>query len=167
MEQVLININDPSWWFTGLFFVIVGIIFPKLLSAWIPRGWKYIAKLIPKITENVQRWKEKRILLTVKRYRQHQVKINWLISRYWALAILYMMYASFLGITFSLSNEIAEKVTEVGNFIPLIAPLYFFQILIVWERSVLNRTIKAHIKWQKCITRRFNAIPASPPLDSL
>jgi hypothetical protein len=40
MEQILKNLNDPSWWFTGVFFVVLGILLTKLLFNWIQRCFK-------------------------------------------------------------------------------------------------------------------------------
>ncbi|WP_323898398.1 hypothetical protein [Aeromonas hydrophila] len=155
MEQILINLKDPSWWFTGIFFLVVGILLTKLLSTWLPSVWKYVAKLVPRMTVRIQRWKERRILLSVKRYRQHQVKVNWLISRYWALVTLFIMYAGFLAVSLSLSSDVG-KTTEIKKFFPLVLPIYIFQILIMWEQVILKRVMKAHIDWHKRITIRLS-----------
>jgi hypothetical protein len=154
MEQILTNIKDPSWWFTGVFFLVVGILLTKLLSTWIPSIWKYISKLVPRMTRRIQRRKERRILIRVKRYRQHQIKVNWLISKYWALVTLFIMYAGFLAVSFSLSSEIDEKTTEIRKLLPLVLPIYTFQLLIMWERIILKRVMKAHINWNKRIITR-------------
>jgi len=156
MEQILTNLKDPSWWFTGVFFLVVGILLTKLLSTWIPGIWKYIAKLIPKITRRIQRWKERRILINVKRYRQHQIKVNWLISRYWALVTLFIMYGGFLAVSFSLSSDVTDKTTEIRKLLPLVVPIYAFQVLIMWEQVILKKVMKAHINWQKRIRMRSN-----------
>jgi|SRR5690554_4144131 len=154
MDQILDNLHDPSWWFTGIFFVLVGILLTKALSSWLPKILKVIAKLVPRITRRVQRWKERKILIRVKRYRQYQTEVVWLTTRYWSLMTLFTMYAGFLAISFSLSPEVADKSTEIKKLFPLVLPIYAFQLLISWEQVVLKRVRKAHIQWQKSITRR-------------
>lgn len=154
MDQILNNLQDPSWWFTGIFFLLVGILITKALSSWLPKIWKFIAKLVPRITRRVQRWKERKILKRVKRYRQHQTEVVWLTTRFWSLMTLFSMYAGFLAISFSLSPEVANKSTEIKKLFPLVLPIYFFQLLIMWEQVVLKRVRKAHIQWQKRITTR-------------
>ncbi|QTE89594.1 hypothetical protein JKK33_14560 [Shewanella algae] len=154
MDQILENLQDPSWWFTGIFFLLVGILLTKALSSWLPKIWKSAAKLVPRITRRVQRWKERKILKRVKLYRQHQTEVIWLTTRFWSLMTLFTMYAGFLAISFSLSPEVADKSTEIKKLFPLVLPIYAFQLLIMWEQVILKRVRKAHIQWQKRITRR-------------
>ena len=167
MDQILINLQDPSWWFTGVFFVLVGILITKIVFTWLPKLWRYISKLIPKATLRITRWKEKTILLRVKRYRQHQIKVNWLIARYWAMAILATMYMGFLAVSYSLSNESHENSKEITKLLPLVLPAYFLQILVMWERSILKRVINEHIKWDKRIINRSSkdALTRAAELD--
>jgi hypothetical protein len=160
MEQILTNIKDPSWWFTGVFFLVVGILLTKLLSTWIPNIFKYIAKIVPRMTRRIQRCKERRILVTVKSYRQHQIKVTWLICRYWSLFTLFIVYGGFLAVSFSLSSEVTEKAMEIKKFLPLVLPIYAIQILVMWEQIVLKRVMKAHIDWKKRITIRLSTVSA-------
>lgn len=154
MDQILDNLQDPSWWFTGIFFLLVGILLTKVLSSWLPKIWKFIAKIVPRVTRRVQRWKERIILKRVKLYRQYQTEVIWLTTKYWSLMTLFTMYAGFLAISFSLSPEVADKSTEIKKLFPLVLPIYAFQLLIMWEQVILQRVRKAHIQWQKRITRR-------------
>lgn len=149
MDQILINLKDPSWWFNGIFFVVIGILLTKLGTTWLPYLWKLLAQIIPKVTSKFQRWKKRRILIRVKRYRQHAVKVNWLNSRYWTLVTVFILYGGFLAISYSLTRELGEKPNEVRKLIPVVAPIYFFQLFVMWEQAVLKAVIKAHIKWQK------------------
>ena len=154
MDQILDNLQDPSWWFTGIFFLLVGILLTKVLSSWLPKIWKFIAKIVPRVTRRVQRWKERIILKRVKLYRQYQTEVIWLTTKYWSLMTLFTMYAGSLAISFSLSPEVADKSTEIKKLFPLVLPIYAFQLLIMWEQVILQRVRKAHIQWQKRITRR-------------
>lgn len=148
MDQILENLQDPSWWFTGIFFLLVGMILTRALSSWLPITWKLIGKLVPKITLRLQRWKERRILKIVKRYRQHQTEVIWLTTRYWSLMTLFIFYAGFLAISFSLQSEVSGKSTEIRKLFPLVLPLYVFQSIVMWEQVVLKIVRMSHIQWK-------------------
>jgi len=156
MDQILVNMRDPSWWFTGVFFVLIGILFTKLASDWLPRAWIYLGRVIPHVTRKLQRWRERKILLIVKRYRQHEVKVYWQISRYWALTTILIIYAGFIMISFAVSNSAERELTEIKRFFPLVLPFYGLQFIVMWEQSVLKRVMKAHIKWKQGVTSAAN-----------
>ncbi len=156
MEQIIINLKDPSWWFTGIFFLVIGILLAKVLTTWIPSIWECVTMLVPKITSRIQRWKERKILIRVKHHRQYQIKVNWLISRYWSLLTVFSVFLVLLVVLFSLSNEIADKSIKIRKLFPLVLPIYAFQIFIIWEKIVLMRVMRAHINWLKRTTIRSN-----------
>ncbi|MBN7771367.1 hypothetical protein KUV44_12525 [Marinobacter daepoensis] len=156
MDQILVNMKDPSWWFTGVFFVLVGIFLTKLASDWLPRAWVYLGRVIPHVTRKIQRWRERKILLRVKRFRQYEIKVHWLISRYWALATIFIMYTGFIMISFAVSNSAERELTEIKRFFPLVLPIYGLQFIVMWEKSVLKRVMTAHIKWKQGVTSAAN-----------
>src|SRR4030065_624167 len=49
-QKILQNLADPSWWFTGTFFVVLGIILTKLLFSWIPKVWRKISIIRPALS---------------------------------------------------------------------------------------------------------------------
>ena len=152
MDQILKNMEDPSWWFTGIFFILMGILLTKLTFSWLPIAWNKISKLIPVISRKITRWKEREVLLTIKRYRQHEVKINWLIGRYWCLATVSILYMGFLAISFMVSKSIDNEHKTILSLLPAVFPFYLLMLRTMWEKNVLKRTIKAHIQWNKRIT---------------
>ncbi|MBS0045158.1 hypothetical protein KFE26_23205 [Shewanella sp. M16] len=154
MDQILENLKSPSWWFTGVFFILVGILLTKVFTKWLPYIWIYVAQRVPKLTRRFQRWKELKVLKRVKRYRQHQTEVMWLISKFWSLMTVFTIYTVFIMVSFSLSTEVADKSNEIKKLLPLVLPLYAFQVLIMWEQVVLKRVRKAHIAWQKRIKNK-------------
>ncbi|TON32773.1 hypothetical protein CGH58_25320, partial [Vibrio parahaemolyticus] len=84
MEQIWANLENPSWWFTGLFFLAVGVLIPKVFF-WVSKVIKSkFGVVIPKLIKRFSIWNQKRVLLKVKKFRQHDMKITWLVGRYWA-----------------------------------------------------------------------------------
>jgi len=88
MEQIWSNIQDPSWWFTGLFFLVIGLSLPKIYSNWLPIVWNEFKKFIPSQSRKLSRWNKKRVLISVKSHRQQDMQITWLIVRYWFFVMI-------------------------------------------------------------------------------
>ena len=152
MEQILKNIEDPSWWFTGVFFILIGILLSKLLFSWLPKLWGKVSTVMPTLSRRMSRWKEKRILYRVKKYRQQEIEMHWLIARYWFIATVFIIYAVFALISFLVTPILIEDGGSKYFRLILVIPLYLLEILAMWERSVLGRAIEAHIKWNKRIS---------------
>lgn len=160
MNQILQNLADPSWWFTGVFFVVFGVILTKIIFNWFPLLWSKFSRLIPVLSKKIYRWNEKQTLMTVKRYRQHEVKINWLIARYWSLStvtIIYMLFLMIFSMISSSPNETNSAhfsgLNKLSKLLPIVIPAYFLAIITIVEKRILKRTIEEHIKWKNRITK--------------
>lgn len=153
MEQITQNLQDPSWWFTGLFFVIAGIAITKLFSNWLPGLWRKISRWVPAISLRIKNWNELKTLRMVRRFRQHQIKVNWLIGRFWSIATVTVIYAIFACVAFLLSPNVSGH--EENRLFPVILfiPMYMLEFLTLWEKRNVMRVIKAHIAWNNRITR--------------
>ena len=66
MENIISNIKDPSWWFTGMFFVLVAYLLPKVV-----RG----IQRTPQHAKGFVRGIEKKKLLRIKKTRFDDTKI--------------------------------------------------------------------------------------------
>ncbi|MDD2468169.1 MAG: hypothetical protein PHI97_29675 [Desulfobulbus sp.] len=151
MDQIIQNLIDPSWWFTGVFFVVTGIVLAKF-----PLLLRYVIGIMPKLNRRISRWKERKILLTVKRHRQHEIRINWLIGRYWCLATVTIIYMGYLTISFIISANITETIIffridfkSLLKYLPVVLPAYLLMLTTIIEKQKLQRTIAEHIKWKK------------------
>jgi len=104
-----------------------------------------------------------KILLKIKRYRQHEVRINLLIGRYWCLATVTIIYMGFLMISFVFSSTLIQlknlnflELKKITLLLPVVVPAYFLAIVTMWEKRILFRAISAHIRWNKRITKRLS-----------
>jgi hypothetical protein len=154
MEQILKNLSDPSWWFTGIFFVLLGLLLTKLFFNWLPIAFRYIGTLIPSFYRTYSRWREKRVFLQIKKYRQYEIKVNWLIARYWSIATITMVYTGFSMISFMLYPNIYEEPKRKLVLLMIIIPSYLLQLITVSEKRVLKRVMNAHLEWNKRIAKR-------------
>lgn len=154
MEQILKNLNDPSWWFTGLFFVLIGLFLTKLLFNWLPNVFKSISSKIPVYGDLLSRRLKLRMLKAIKKNRQHEVRVNWVIARYWSLATITTTYMVFALVMFLLYPK--SDVAGIGSkLIPLtlFVPMYFLQFVTILDKKIALRVMRAHIQWKKRITK--------------
>ncbi len=151
MEQIFKNIADPSWWFTGVFFVVLGIILTKLVGNWVPFLWRKMSSYMPELNRKISRWNEKRVLKDIKRNRQHDIRINWLIGRYWCLGLMYFIYMSMVFIYFALTPT-GSFDESVKRLLIWVAPSYLLLFYITREKKFIFRLIRANVNWKKRIT---------------
>ena len=158
MDQILKNFNNLEWWFTGLFFTVITMLINILVNTWLPYLWNLLAKIIPQLKHKCQRWKKRSTLMIVMHNRQHVVKVNSLISRYWSLASVFALATIFQIIYYIPENFSIDKSNGTMQLIAFIAPIYLFYLisynLLMLENDVLKAVIKAHIKWQKHIASK-------------
>lgn len=161
MEQIITNLNDPSWWFTGVFFILVGIFLTKFLFSWVPGFFRGISTKLPVYSNALSRRLKLRILKSVKKNRQHEVRVNWVIARYWSLATVTIIYAAFALIMFLLypNQEVAGTRHHLVHLI-LFIPMYLLQFVTILDKKITLRVIKAHIQWKR-ITSRSKLTPKS------
>lgn len=154
MDQIRIDLQNPAWWFAGVFFGFITIFINKLTSYL----WDKCTQIIPQLKIRFQRWEKRRTLTTVRHNRQHVVKVNSLTSRYWSLATVFTLAVFFQIIYYLPTNAPPVKSNESMQLIAFFAPIYFFYLvsysLLMWEKDVLKAVIKAHIKWQKNIASK-------------
>ncbi len=136
MDQISNNLADPTWWFTGIFFILLGILLTKLVLSWIPSSIK-----------NLRRRKAKALLLVVKKCRQHPAKVHFMTTRYWCLSSVIVVYLSLVLLFYALSPPAAIDNNYIffGTLISAYLLLYFM----VKEREVIDEIIKGHIKWSR------------------
>jgi len=152
MEQILKNLMDPSWWFTGIFFVLVGIFLTKLLFNWIPYGWNRLSNYLPAQFIKIGRWNRKRTLLTVKNYRQRDMKVVWFIGRFWTLTLLSFMCIALIFVYFALSQEVTLKEVLNSKQTLVLVPFYVLMFFIIAHKRTLVQVVNAHHRWKR-ITR--------------
>ncbi len=160
MNQIIDNLNDPSWWFTGIFFIVVGIVITKLVLDWSPKAWLRLSNVQSTLSNKLRRCIERRILIRVKRHRQHQVKVNWLIGRYWSLATVAIIYLFGFSILYTFSSDFHGSAERFKYFSLILLPGYVFILFIAWEKRVLKRTIDSHIQWNKSNKSRQHSVVA-------
>ena len=151
MEQILLNLQSPDWWFTGTFFVLLGLVFSFLISKVLPAVWRKISIILPRLTKRFSRRSKCKQLRKIKRYRQHEVRVYWLICRYWALVVLAALFMVYICITYATAESVQSILKEFWGFLPAVLPLYLINFVVLREKKLLAKVIKAHINWKRAV----------------
>lgn len=149
MDQIFINLTDPSWWFTGIFFLIIGILLANLFSKWLPKLFKVFSIFLPIASKKIFRMIKKKNLVRVKKYRQHEIRINWLIARYWSIATLTTIYMVFSLVIYLLYPNLHNTENQKYLIISLFISVYALIFITIREKKLLDSVINAHIYWVK------------------
>lgn len=136
MSQILQNIASIEWWFTGVFFILLGIFISKLVQSWIPNS-----------IEKFRRRKRRYTLIQVKKCRQHAVKVHFMTVRYWSLASAIILCFMLIGLFYVISPPETLK-SNIGFWIVLTAA-YLLTVYMDRERELIGEIIDGHVAWVK------------------
>ncbi|EDP59473.1 hypothetical protein [Vibrio sp. AND4] len=141
MEQIIHNLKDPSWWFTGIFFIVLGIVLTWLAPK--------ISRLLPYYKVEYGRWQNFRRLSFIHKNRQHKVLINWHIARYWAIATLSTLYMVFAALMYMISPEIISNGYNRLALSALVLPAYILNFIVIETKKETLSLVQAHIAWNQ------------------
>lgn len=134
MEAITNNLGDPSWWFTGILFTVLGLLLAKL-SRHIPAGLKNLLKcLIIRRT------------LKIKNARFNQSLVNYQIARTNSYFIIFIiiccLYAAWLVSGSFLSIAKASPWLAAA----LSTPIYIAEILWLIQDGYTKALVKSRGK---------------------
>ena len=152
MEKIIANINDVSWWFTGIFFIVLGIIISKLLLSWLPSLLRRFLNYLPVQVVRMMRWRRKRLKLYLKSLRQHEIYVIWHVCRYWCITTISILLMAANTIFFLYTSGL----TVYGSFESkrwlLMLPVYVVMYATLRMRRKLSALMMEHERWKR-ITR--------------
>lgn len=126
MESIIKNLGDPSWWFTGLFFVLIALAIPKGLQK------------IQSAARGLDRYIKFKNRKKVKSLRWDLLEIHLLINRasanYVVFIVLCFTFLTLLTLT-PLSKSFA-----LAAFASI--PIYIFEILWLIPQTLVKQAIK-------------------------
>lgn len=146
MNQIISNLQDPSWWFTGLFFLLIGFAVRKLATS------------LPKLNDILKRKRRLKVLKTIKFYRRNDLKIQWLIGRYWSLATICMALMILSIYVFALMPSTSTNYLNLA--LPSITFLISYTSLfnLLREKEILSEVLEENEKLKKKIPIRVSDI---------
>lgn len=116
MDPITQNLKDPSWWFTGLFFLFLGIGINYFSKSIIARVFKVLSVAIPSIVKSITRKKKLRKLRRIRYARFHPLLIIREISR---ADTLYVIATLTFFIAYSLYFVIPGEIHVSGDLIDI------------------------------------------------
>ena len=164
MNQILVNIKNPEWWFTGLFFLVIGILLTKAINSWLPAIWRKITYYIPSLKRGATRWLRLRLLKKVRNCRSKDLYINWIIGRYLASFSLFVIYSGFVVFYFATSVDFSIKDGVSATMRIAVIPLYICMIIMAFEKKYLFRLLEENHKIKQRIITRSRKDCGSPDL---
>ena len=148
MENIIQNVHNPEWWFSGLFFLILSLIVTKAVDSWIPKVWEKLTFYVPVIKKGLVRKTRLKRINELRKNRTSHLFITWLIGRFFILCLLSILYFCFILIYFLLLKEYSFK-GEIAMVILMLLPGYGALALLIVEKKRLFALIKEHDKLKK------------------
>ena len=138
MEQILNNMTDPEWWFTGLFFAI----FIKLMP-FIGRHFKVKIRMF---------FRKKRLerIQFIRENRGNLAAVNFQSSRSQAFFVVFMMVCSLYIVWFSVGPLFQILQKSLAAFILCLIPMIIFEIFWILQEDKAKELITHY----KNFTRR-------------
>lgn len=135
MDAILKNLTDPSWWFTGLFFVVVSWLVRKAFAHGPSRLRGYMRK------------KKLLNLRKIHALRWNPLEITRLVSRASANYVLFVIFiVVFLALILLTPVHQALKQEPFFVTILLATPIYVFEILWLIPDTQAREAIKSRRK---------------------
>mgnify|MGYP003673118637 CR=1 FL=1 len=144
MEQIIENIGTPSWWFTGLFFLAVGI----ALKALIDHAPSFILRF----------FKGMRLqsLRKLRRQRKSLASIYYEISKSQSYFIIFIAMFGLFLIIFSITPMTAFLREGVLIKLLISSPLFFIETIWLMADDYCRDLVKEHNRMQKFLPRLKN-----------
>ncbi|CAM3055204.1 hypothetical protein [Vibrio mytili] len=146
MEQILLNLSSTDWWFTGLFFALLGSFLPKIISI----IWKRSVEHLPSLVRGFNRTLRFNLLVNVRKHRDEDHFITWVICRYWLGCFMSLMLALSIAGIYAL-NSLEAILPYRGHllfvvvFIAILNQLIFRQKNFIFSLITQNKKVK---KWK-------------------
>lgn len=171
MEQIFENLKDPSWWFTGIFFILVGVLLTLLLVKWIPALYRKAAYRLPHVLQELARKRQLKMLRRIRSLRFHPLLVIREISRTDALIVIMLIMDIMILIFYmSVRKEDASVMNSLSKIVIFI-PMYAVQFFAFTRVKFLNALLKAskRVGTTRCCTvfadsRRSSSKPLAQTL---
>lgn len=140
MDVILDNLQKPDWWFTGVFFLVIGL------------GLNWAAKILPPYIGKQFRKYEAKNLKKLKNIRNNAASINYEIMKSWVLFLIFILFmlSFFAWISFFNISNTSQR-SMILTF-TVSSPTYFFEIYWLRQRRKVKKLIRLRGKLH--ITRR-------------
>jgi hypothetical protein len=127
MEKILENLADPSWWFTGLFFVVLVKFAPRLFAA--------VKSLISNRAKQFLRGRRLKHVSFLRDNRHNLAAVNYQSTKSQAYFVMFLLTCSLYLIWFTAGPLYEILKASDGLFVICMAPLYTVQLFWLLQES--------------------------------
>jgi len=152
MNHIIRNLQDPSWWFTGVFFVALGILITFLITKWFPAWYKKTAEHLPRLLNNFIRRQKLERLKIIKRKRHCSVLINAEVINFYTFSVIVTVYGFFVLFMFLLTPDGGDLIKSRLS-VPvsvMIVFMYVLGVISIRRKKFIQSLLKSHKR--VCIT---------------
>jgi type III secretory pathway component EscS len=162
MDGILENLRDPSWWFTGLFFIVVGLIIAGFSRRWVVPGLGGLATRVPYFARLFVRGCRLRRLRRIKSARLDGVLAIREIVKSYVFLMLFLLsawvfFATFLGVLLNVEQPVgtlAEGRHEFGVTMMIVStPTYVFEWLYFRQSAFVKQLLERRKKMHNNMTQ--------------
>lgn len=137
MDAILNNLIDPSWWFNGIFFVLVAFLLPPL--------FRYARSSLRKVARNRQAVARRK----VKNIRLNAASLSYAIGRANVHYGLFLaLSCGYLFVLALLSSAQKGEISVVAAIL-LSIPVFIFEFAWIVSDSFVKDAIKARDKFRR------------------
>ena len=137
METIFSNFQDPSWWFTGLFFVFLLYVVKKA------------SLYLPLIIKNFFRGRKFKRLKILREYRSSQASINYEITKSHSYFMVFLVIFGLYLVWFT-SSTMSILIKDSPLFALIISsPIYIAEIIWLFKDDFCKELVKEHNKTLK------------------
>ena len=174
MEEIVRNINSPAWWFTGVFFILVGLIISGLVKKWIPSLFSYLSESTSLFARGLFRKLRLKYKLRIKSARFDDVLVlREIIKSYILLALFLLSVLIFfstltgLSIDFELSRRSLDK-ENLYRFVFLLTVVVFTTVAASCFplRGQIKPQLTAGARLHRLLSRIIDSRPSSTVTDT-
>ncbi len=143
MDVIVSNLKDSSWWFTGIFFILVGLLLTAFLTKWLPKWYRKAATHVPSLLNQLARRRRLTMLRRIRSRRFHPLLVIREISRTDAIFVLTSVMGVLVLVGYSSVRQ--EELTTFKSLsrIIMFIPLYAFEILAVQRMKFLRELLRS------------------------
>jgi hypothetical protein len=156
MQEILNNAQNPAWWFTGVFFILVGLIISVLIKKWIPAFLGILSEKTTFVARGLFRRLRLNRLKKIKRIRFDDVLVTREIIKNYSYLILYIisilvvltgLISTAIDFETSMESLTIEKRKEFFQLVAVIViPIYFLEVMYMVQSNYLSTLLKRRVK---------------------
>ncbi len=147
MEKILTNLQDPSWWFTGIFFVLFGLVLSAFIRYGIPFLSRIFIQIIPGYKTTLKRTVRLKWLRKIRRIRSDDILVIQQIIQENGYFILFLIACLAWSAAYAFVSIPMGDENPYHKWLMLSSlPVYAVEVLWLMQRGFNRRLVRHRAK---------------------